>query len=388
MRLAVIGPPQDVHVRRWGEALRAAGAEVLFVGVEKAPPDLTPYYCIGPPVEKPTFWIFWQRRRALRAFLVAQRVDLAHPIHLTPSGVWVWLSGFRPYLPYAMGADVLEYGPKRPALRRSWSLQSASPSLLLYLRTFLRRNLMPALLRATLRQSLAVVADNYELSFTCKFFTKTKKIIELPAGIQVASRAEFERRGILVGRGTTYLYQADIILEGVRRYLAEGGQQPIYWLRGLYSPHPTLLRQIRQLGQEYKNRFYFFENILSPVRLWRLWQEVAAFISAPVYDGYSYAVAEGRLAGSLPIVNAIPAHLEILTHGYNAYIVEPFTAARLAQALHEVEEWLAGPPFWAGPNAEWVQRFSDLAQAAHWFLRFVRENLLPLRRNGGYSSGG
>lgn len=376
MRIGVIGPAGDIHLQRWGEALHQAGATVLYVGIEPAPGTLKPYFCIGKAVQNPTLWDFLERRSALHAFLKDQKVDVAHPIHLTPSGVWVWSSGFRPYVPFAMGADILEYSPHAPPLRRSWTLQNRKPTPTALFTAALRRRLLPPLLRATLRESLLSLADNYELCISKNYIIKKNKIVEMPAGIACPSdRKGGVQRYVLAPRGATLLYQADIILHGYRLYLDEGGHLPLILLSGSYTPHPAIARQAEDIKNTYPEKFFFYKKVFSKSEMSDLWRQTAAFISAPVYDGYSYAVAEGRAYGALPIVNAIPGHLEILTHGYNAWFVEPFTPERLAEALFTVEKLLSGDPFWTRRNVEWITRFSDIVENARIFLRLLEEAL-------------
>lgn len=380
MRIAVIGPPADLHLRRWGEALREAGAEVLFIGIERAPPDLQPYLSVGDPVEIPRWIDFFARRHRLREILLQEKVDLAHPIHLTPSGVWVWSSGFRPYVPFAMGADVLEYSPYPPPIERTWALQNSSPTLLRKILIHLRRRLLPPFLAATLRHSLFAMGDNYDICFTKKFFVKNKKYIELPTGIRLGNGQQAERRLILAPRGATLLYQADIILEGYEAYLRSGGSLPLYLLAGAYPPHPAIYQKAQRLKNDFPDLFFFFQKSISKKEIERLWSQTLAFISAPVYDGYSYAVAEGRGWGALPIVNAIPAHLEILTHGYNALFVEPFTPDKLAETLHRVEQLRQEAPFWQAPNTLWIRRFSDLVENVKLFLNLVESALANVEK--------
>ncbi|MEN3040669.1 MAG: hypothetical protein ABDH66_03910 [Bacteroidia bacterium] len=381
MKIALVGPVHDVHLYRWGEALREAGADVWYVGIEEPPAHLRPYLCVGRPIAHPNLWDFIARRYLLRRLLKEHGIDLAHPIHLTPSGLWVWSSGFRPYVPYAMGADILEYVPTAHSGMRSWTLQSEMAQPFRRLRVRVRRVVLPFFLRRILSESLLSVGDNYSICFSKKFFVKNSKYIEMPTGISIFPGTERyrDRRYILVPRGATLLYQADLILEGIRLYLQKGGKRPIIFIRGLYPPHPSIRQAALELHSLFPNNFYFLEKSFSSIEMKFLWQGAIAFISAPVYDGYSYAVAEGRMHGALPIVNAIPAHLELFTHGYNAWFVEPFTAERLAQALLEVEPVLAGPPFWQVRNQEWIARFSDLAENAKLFLRIVEQALHDYR---------
>lgn len=377
MRIALIGPAQDLHLRRWGRALQAAGAEVVFVGLEPPPSDVHPYHSVGPPVTRPRWVDFYRRAGALRRLLETLRVAVAHPFHLTPSGVWVWLSGFRPYVPYAMGADLLEYTPGAPPLRYSWSLQSASPALPHLAAAWLRRRLLPPLLRQTLQEAAFALADNYELCKAEKFFVKEKNYIELPTGPErVGDSWEGEGRiGLLFPRGLTPFYRADILLEAAHLYLAAQGRLLLFCLAGPYPPHPHLTRQAKDLEKRFPNKFFFFEKILDKKEMAKLWRRSLAFVSAPLYDGYSYSLAEGRAYGALPIIPALPAYLELLTHGYNAWFVEPFTPENLCQAFFAVEKYLTEPPFWPARNLAWVERFSDLRRSAEAFLSLLQAYL-------------
>ncbi|MCX8112303.1 MAG: hypothetical protein N3E49_03790 [Bacteroidia bacterium] len=374
MRIAIAGPPNDIHVRRWGKALRQAGAEVVFVWITPAPPDLEAYYCVGLPVDKPRFSDFFLRGRALRELLGRLKVRVAHPIHLTPSALWVWYSGFRPYIPFAMGADVLEYTSASAPVQRSWTLQSRSPTLMRLTAAWMRRRILPSLLRRVLQESILSLGDNYEVCFSKKFFEKNKPYIEIPAGIEPQRRTGTGEI-FLAPRGATLLYQADVILKGYERYLRSGGTRSLVLLSAGYPIHPAILKQAERLEELYPEAFVLVRRLLSKPEIEALWQRTAAFISAPLYDGYSYAVAEGRSRGALPIVNAIPAHMEVLTHGYNAWFVEPFTAQNLANALFEVDALLQGDPFWRLRNQQWIDRFSNIEDNASLFLHLLRRIL-------------
>ncbi len=377
MRVALIGPAQDLHLQRWGRALQRAGADVVFVGLEPPPPEVSPYYSVGPPITRPRWIDFYRRAQALRKLLKALEVTVAHPFHLTPSGVWVWLSGFRPYVPFAMGADLLEYTPAAPPLRYSWSLQNAPPSLPRWAAAWLRRRLLPPLLRLTLQEAAFTLADNYELCKAGKFFVKEKSYIELPTGPEIAPRArsEADRVGILLPRGLTPFYQADVLLEAAQTYLAAQGRLAFFCLAGPYPPHPHLTHQAKDLEKRFPDKFFFFEKVLSKKEMQELWARSVAFVSAPYYDGYSYSLAEGRHYGALPIVSALPAYLELLTHDYNSWIIEPFTPNNLAQAFFRLESLADRPPFWQTRNQAWIQRFSDLQQSAILFLEALQRRL-------------
>ncbi len=391
MRIGLVGSPRDLHLRRWGSALRRAGADVWVFGLERGPDDAVkggsylptepplPYIRVGERVERTRYWDFIRCGRALSRSLREYQIDLAHPIHLSPYGVWVYLSGFRPYIPFVMGAE-LEYTAwgRRQAQRGFWT---SHPFL-----TVLRHRTLPLLLRPTLHQATLILADNYVLCENTKLLCKNKKIFEMPTGVELGGwrdgsgeeRAGLdEREGwVLVPRGMTRFYQADYILEGFVRYWEKGGRLRLFLLTNLYSADKNVLELLNTFSKSYFEKIKVMGRLLSPAEMQRVWRQVVAFISAPSYDGYSYSVAEGRWAGAIPILNAIPGNLEIATHGYNAFLVHPFTPENLANALHVLENHLSTlQKTFASRNQQWIQRFSDIENHARLFLKILTENL-------------
>ena len=51
--------------------------------------------------------------RPLRNALKEHQIQVLNPINITPYGVWALRSRYRPIVAVAMGADILEYPPKR-----------------------------------------------------------------------------------------------------------------------------------------------------------------------------------------------------------------------------------------------------------------------------------
>lgn len=392
MRVGLVGSPRDVHLRRWGSALSRAGAEVWVFGLEREPDDAVavkgwsylpaepplPYIRVIEGIERPWYWDFIRHRRALFQRLQECEIDLAHPIHLSPYGVWVYLSGFRPYIPFVMGSE-LEYTAwgRRQAQRGFWT---SHPLL-----TALRQHTLPPLLRQTLHQATLILADNYVLCENTKLLCKNKKILEMPAGVDLVGwggsgegEAGLNRREgwVLAPRGMTRFYQADRILEGFARYWEKGGRLRLLLLTNLYQADKNILKISNDFSKKYYEKIKVIDRILSPAQMQRVWREVVAFISAPSYDGYSYSVAEGRRAGTIPILNAIPGNLEIATHNYNALIVHPFTPETLAKTLHTLENHLQTfQKVFAPRNQKWIEHFSNIENHVRLFLKILAEKL-------------
>ena len=394
MRIGLVGSPRDLHLRRWVAALARAGAEVRVFGLENPPQDviekgglrllpeepLLEYVVVGKGVAQPNYWDFLSQRRKLAYYLREYKVEVAHPIYLSPYGVWVYWSGFRPYIPFAMGVE-LEYTAwgRRQAQRGFWTSHRII--------TYLRQRFLPPLLRRTLQNAAFSLADNYTLCENIKLLHKNKTSIEIPAGIRLDSKAE-DRAGevirgveqedawVLAPRGITRFYQADYILEGFAHYWDQGGHLRLLLMSNLYSAEKNILEIFESLSKKFSDKIKIITSLLSPAEMRAIWKKVVAFISVPSYDGYSYSVAEGRWAGAIPLLNAIPGNLEVATHSYNALLIHPFTPKNLASTLHRLEKELPTlQATFTKRNQKWIKHFSNIDRHAHLFLRMLSELL-------------
>jgi glycosyltransferase involved in cell wall biosynthesis len=278
-----------------------------------------------------------------------------------------------------MGADVWEFLPGRlrpPGLAartwdnldgRAWGWQAQ------------KARLLRPLYRRWVRQALAaadhVTADNQPLvdALQTGFGVPSERLSLLRFGVEpelferdpVRLAAVLQRLGIPAGkrivlspRGLKSVYQADIILDGFRRVCQQGRDDTCFVMLGAgYPAAAGLLAQAD--SPDFNGYLRIVTERLSRADLAQLWHAVDIFVSAPVYDGYSAAVAEGRYAGAIPLVNAIPGNLEVIRHQDNGWVCDPFDgstlAAALQQLLDEVEHW---KPLFAGKNRAWIVQHS------------------------------
>lgn len=388
MRIAILSDPNNFHTQKWALALQRAGAEVRTFSFDPPAKEGPPHIQLPLP-GKLNYTAYLRSGPALAAALQAEKIDVVNALNLTPFGVWAARSGFRPLILSAMGADVWEFlpGRLRPeglATRswdnlegQAWGWQAQKARLL---RPFYRRWVKQALAAAD-----HITADNQPLvdALQAGFGVPAERLSLLRFGLEpelfepdpALLAALLQRLGIPPGhrivlspRGLKSVYQADIILDGFRRVLATGRADTCFVLLGAgYPIAPSLLAQAD--APEFQGRLRIVTERLSRAELAQLWNAVDIFVSAPIYDGYSAAVAEGRYAGAVPLVNAIPGNLEVITHQVNGWVCDPFDGARLAAALTQLLDELAHwKPLFAGKNRTWIMQHSLVDENARKLL--------------------
>jgi glycosyltransferase involved in cell wall biosynthesis len=185
---------------------------------------------------------------------------------------------------------------------------------------------------------------------------------------------------ILSPRGAKAVYQADLILEGFQRLLKDREMDvQCLMLSAGYKIGSEVGLQARALAAR-DDRFRFVEGALPREDLYALWNMVDIFISAPVYDGYSASVAEGRYAGAIPVVNDIPANRELFRHLENGWICEPFSPENLAADLEKILKILPDLKEKFNPiNKQWIREHSLVERNAENFMEWA-ENLLQIKK--------
>jgi glycosyltransferase involved in cell wall biosynthesis len=187
---------------------------------------------------------------------------------------------------------------------------------------------------------------------------------------------------VMSPRGAKPVYQADIILRAFAEVLATGRKDAFFLFLGAgYPVSPEIGTAAESLSESYPN-FKFIPHGLPREQIHALWNLVDIFVSAPVYDGYSAALAEGRYVGAIPLVNDIPAHREFITHLSNGWICKPFDAPTLASDLaHLIEHSGIYRQKFAPVNREWIMAHSVMETNAQRFLELLG-NRFPSLRTG------
>lgn len=401
MHFAVLAEPDSFHTQKWTQALLNAGQQVtVFSFSRKTVPEVscirvTPRFTFRGNI---TYFSYLGSGKRLRKALLAHKVDIVNPINITPYGVWARKAKLGPILSVAMGSDILEYPPKdevQIATERLWMrTQGGQLGWLEKLQMPIKKWLFRREVRKALAASDFVTGDNMVLVDAVRnwFHVAPEKSSLNRWGIEPElfemSQAEEERirktyhipRGqalLTSPRGIKAIYQGDIILEAIDRLLRAGklAHTRILMLSAGYAVPDEIEKKAAQLERDFP-QFSLIRNSIPREDMCLLWNLTDAFVSAPVYDGYSNALSEGRYIGAVPIVNDTPATREVMKDGIHGKVVIPFTPEQLADSVEEVMENVAK---WQGRvefvNREWVEKEATLSVNIRAFIQQAKELL-------------
>lgn len=399
MHIAVLSDPENFHTQKWSLGLQNAGAKVTIFSFSDYRYDKVPCVQIQPKWGRPdklSYLSFLRTGKALRKALVEHKVDLINPINITPYGVWADQSGFRPMISIAMGADIFEYPPKRKQFdipwERTWN-QVEVGNRFTRIREFLKWYAFRYYVGRSLKHSDMITGDNLQLVHAVQDWFKIpeqkvrlnrwgieEELFTTTEAERVALKEKYQVRDwqkvVLSPRGMKPIYQGDIILEAFELLLRRGVRDiKFIMLSAGYEVPDKMRKKAAFLASNFEN-FHVEFGVLPREEVAKLWSIVDAFISAPVYDGYSNALSEGRYMGAIPLVNAIPANLELIEHDYNGWMVDPFRPQELADAILTLNEDLSSyKSRYASLNRDWIMLNSHLKTNARMFVKLCKRVL-------------
>lgn len=405
MHIAVLSDPANFHTQKWATALQAQGVRVtVFSFSTYQHPGIT---CVHiPPRYAPggrlTYASYLQTGDRLRAALQERGVDLVNPLNVTPFGVWAAKAGIRPMITVAMGADVLEYPPRRAdqdiPLTRIWGSQQLQAGPFQAVTYSLKWHLFRQQVARTLRASDLITGDNLQLVQAVRdwFDIPARQVLlnrwgvepELfvpDPGQQEALRRRFDirswQRVVLAPRGLRPVYQGDVAFRAFELLVRRGTRDTKFlMLSAGYEAPSQLEAEARALSDQFQN-FHYEPGLLTREEMGQLWGLVDVVLSIPVYDGYSNALSEGRFAGAIPLVNDIPAHREIMVPDVHGCFVDTLSPETLADQLLEMLPQLDLLKAQMGPaNAAWIRRHAWLPQNIRLFVRHARQLVQTYRR--------
>ncbi|MEM7511010.1 MAG: glycosyltransferase [Bacteroidota bacterium] len=397
MHIGVIADPRSFHTQKWTKGLLETSVQVTVFSFSSYQLGYVPCVYIQPVFGEdgsPSYLSFLLSGKRLRKALKAHQVDIANPINITPYGVWADMSGFRPMGSVAMGADIFEYPPKGISrdipLQQLWG-QVEALSLTGKITSTIKQPIFRRLVKRALQHSDFITGDNLQLVYAVRdWFEIAKEKVHLNRwGIEEELFQASDKRldelrkkyGILPNqkvvlspRGLKPIYQGELLLDTVAELLKEGTEDVKYILFSAgYGISSRIVEKGKAMESQYPN-LYIAWDLIPREEVCALWNLVDVFISAPVYDGYSNALSEGRYIGALPIVNDIPAHQELILHGENGFVVEPFDVPGLKEQIREVLEQLdTHKEKMVQTNRDWILENAHLPTNMKTFVELCRQ---------------
>lgn len=412
MHFAVLAEPDSFHTQKWTQALLDAGQEVtVFSFSRKSIPGIrcvriAPRFTFRGNI---TYFSYLGSGKRLREALLQHKVDIINPINVTPYAVWAKRAGLGPMLSVAMGSDILEYPPKgevQISEERLWTrTQGGRLNWLEKLQLPAKKWLFRREVASALKASDYVTGDNMVLVHAVRDWFGVPEthsalnrwgiepqLFEMSAEEEERIRQTYEilpEQTLLTSpRGIKAIYQGDIILEAIERLLRSGklSESRILMLSAGYAVPPDIEEKASRLEADFP-AFSLIRTTIPREDMCLLWNLTDAFVSAPVYDGYSNALSEGRYIGAVPIVNDTAATREVMIDGEHGKVVTHFTPTQLAEGIESV---MASLPEWKtriGPvNKAWVEREATLAVNIRAFVAIAGELLEKAAGSGQKSS--
>ena len=396
MHIGLLNDPNNFHTQKWGKALVDAGATVTVFSLDEDRASVLPAVRIGSGDYN--YRTYLRSGPELMEAMEKAGVDLVNALNITPFGVWASRSGFRPVIASAMGADILEYPPRGVASPnldlRHWENTDGRNRPVTRFKGRLKRQYFRRKVAGALGSADLITGDNQVLVDAIKdwFRIPADKVRLLRWGIEpellapqperiAALRKQFgireDHRLVLSPRGAKPIYQADIILEAFAQLLSRGVEDHHFMMLSAgYGISPEVDALASRLEAAHAN-FTFVREQIPREEVSQLWHLTDVFISAPVYDGYSAALAEGRYAGAIPVVNAIPGNRELMQHGENGWFTDPFTSEQLTNDLIKIfanKKQLQAR--FQAKNRQWINENSLIGQNADTFLRWADEIMM------------
>ena len=301
MRLAYLGDPNSVHVRRWMAYFVEHGHEVTLL--EGFGTEVAPGLDVRIRVERfragrsriPGLGT-WRTRRSLRIALARVGADVLHAHFVRRYGWQAAAAGFHPLVISGWGSDVLV------RQLRTWRVRWRD-------RRALRRADLVTVTNAFMRDAIVGNGARPGTVTLVQHGVDTARFHPGPADAGVLLRHGLtESRIVLSHRAIRPLYRHEVVLAA----FAVATDDAMLVMSALGADPATLenvRRQARELGIE--NRVRILDSI-APEELPDLYRAAAAVISIPESDSFSVTMQEAMATGSPLVVGDLPPTRAVL----------------------------------------------------------------------------
>jgi glycosyltransferase involved in cell wall biosynthesis len=323
LRLAYLGDPNSVHLRRWIEHFADAGHDVHLLAGDRVAiqPGISSKVTIDRyrrfgAVRLPVVSSL-QGRGPLRRLLRTIAPDLLHAHYLTGHGWQARLSGFHPWVMTVWGSDLL-VAPDHSIRARWWARRSLGAADLVTVAT------------TQLRERAIALGARPDRLATVRFGVDTNRYVPGPPDPEWAAQlGPGGRRVIFSPRAVRPLYRHETVVRSV------AGLDPDSLLvMGDRGADPAYLASLLRLGEELGIGGQI--RVLSGMTdedMPALYRLADVVVSVPESDGLPLTVLEAMACGAPVVVSDLPGLREFLGARFPDVLVPVGDVDALRQAL-------------------------------------------------------
>ncbi len=382
MRIAILYFADHVHGRRWAKALANTEAKVFLYSPTHAP-AIENVTIRSLHLKTFRYPYLFRYLPTLKQWLKIDRIDVLHPILLTPFGTWARYSGFRPFVPMAIGIDVLNYWHTKNE-KIFWESTFTHKLKFSILRFYYQWEIL-----RTLKAAALVVSDTQYLLkvLPIKVTTYLARWGVFPEYYEVRSRLwqkmcatfgiDATKRLVLFPRGVRRFYGTHLFLAVLPSLIHTFPNVQWIIVRGSYTPDKDISSQLQKLLRQYPKQLCFINKDLSMEQMAQLWLHADAFISLAARDAFPVTLHEAFYSGTLPIVYAHEAYYEALHPQWHApLVIKAYNEKALFQTIcnaltlpqKEKQRLITY-------GKQWAQQHSNIYKNASNFIRQLQQKL-------------
>jgi len=310
MRILLLSDAQSTHTRRWAKGLSDRGTDLHVMSLRPGDIEGVTVYPLKPIGGVKALYPSVIPR--LRGLIRRLQPDIVHAHYATSYGLLAALSGHPRVVISAWGTDVL-IAPRESVLLR-------------------------ALLRFSLRRAQAVTSMAEHMNAPLLALgVSPERLHAFPHGIEVArfvARAAADKQpgSVVCTRGFHSVYDVECLVRAFAEARSSGYLQRLTLLGdGPLRAHLQSL--VHLLGIE---NWVSFLGQVDRDALPAILGTQEVYVSPSSSDGNSVSLNEAMAAGCFPVVTAIAANTQWISHGVNGLLYPPGDAHALATLLRSV----------------------------------------------------
>ncbi len=393
LKIGILYDPNHPHVINWANALKKQNAEVLIFSLQKNKKNNLPVIYIPPALKTLQGFLYpsyFLAKNKLKEELRKHKIDVLHPIHLTPYGTWARLTGFRPVIPMAIGLDVLNYLTPNTRENAFWNKQQTKHAPLKLLKNKILFPYYKKQILKNIQNADYVVADGKFLIDIMKKHVPNQKYQtihwgvrpelyqkneELRSKMQQHYKIDFSKKFILAPRGLAPVYNPETVLKTAEKLLPKLPKQYLFIvLSNGYTISKDALPLLEKLQELHKN-FLFFPQRISPNEIAQIWLNTEVFLSIPLEDGLPVSLHEAMFTGALPVLAKLPSYEEILLPEHRKFQVHnKYSPEEVARKILEALQF---------PNKDKLRRrqkkqaekYGNIYNNARYFIELCKKIL-------------